>query len=464
MIRTIIIKELLNNFRSSRFIFTYILSMVIIMVTIFTGILRFHVDQKNYTETNELHKKNLENLQSYNMLGVMGMKISKAPEPLAILVNGISNNIGQVAKVTIAFDPELIEPRSASNPALTIFEDIDLCYVLQVILSLIAILFAYDSIVGERENNTLKLLMSNSISREKIIVGKTLGGLISLILPLLIPFLLMFILFALFPSLNFQMEDWGRIMIILILFILYISIFFNLSLFVSSLATKSSNSLMILIFVWIVFIVLVPKISSITGQYINEIPSIHEINAEKNSFVQETQQSVYTYIEEWNEDKLALRDESPEEYQNQMNEFLENLQQKLTQQIDERNKKIEEKYSEQKNAQWSLVANSARISPSVTFKLAAMRIARTGVHEYEHYLSALRSYKPIYTRWINRKLSQKRQNLSYELDLSDMPTFVYEPEKFGVSFKGVSTDIIILFLSSVLLFVAAYTSFLRREI
>ena len=52
------------------------------------------------------------------------------------------------------------------------------------VLSLIAILFTFDSISGERERGTLRLMLANSIPRHTVLLGKFLGALISISAPL----------------------------------------------------------------------------------------------------------------------------------------------------------------------------------------------------------------------------------------------------------------------------------------
>ena len=43
-------------------------------------------------------------------------------------------------------------------------------------MSLMAILFSYDAVSGERERGTLRLLLTNSLSRPALIAAKWLGG------------------------------------------------------------------------------------------------------------------------------------------------------------------------------------------------------------------------------------------------------------------------------------------------
>jgi hypothetical protein len=52
----------------------------------------------------------------------------------------------------------------------------DLMFIVKIVLSLFAILFTYDTIVGEKEKGTLKLALSNDVPRDRLILGKAIGG------------------------------------------------------------------------------------------------------------------------------------------------------------------------------------------------------------------------------------------------------------------------------------------------
>ena len=52
-------------------------------------------------------------------------------------------------------------PLGINNPYLHLFSQIDLVFIFQVVLSLIALLFAYDAIAGDWETGTLRLVLSH---------------------------------------------------------------------------------------------------------------------------------------------------------------------------------------------------------------------------------------------------------------------------------------------------------------
>ena len=51
---------------------------------------------------------------------------------------------------------------ASDNPYLNILSSIDIVFIFEVVLSLMALLFAYDALAGEREQGTLRLVLTHS--------------------------------------------------------------------------------------------------------------------------------------------------------------------------------------------------------------------------------------------------------------------------------------------------------------
>ena len=60
---------------------------------------------------------------------------------------------------------------------------VDWAFIIGYVLSLIAILFTFDAVSGERERGTLRLMLANPIPRHTVLIGKFLGALISINIP-----------------------------------------------------------------------------------------------------------------------------------------------------------------------------------------------------------------------------------------------------------------------------------------
>lgn len=468
MLRDIITKEIQDTIMSPKFVFTFLLCTVLILISVYTGINTYQAEQKEHSAAVALNRKNLDSQASYQTLAGVGVKINRAPQVLSTLVSGVQEAVGRQATVNIAFDPSLTDSKYSSNPIFAVFGTLDLTFIVKIVLSLFAILFTYDAIVGEKERGTLKLALSNKVPRDRLILGKAIGGFISLLIPLVIPMILGLIIMMIYPNISLSGEDWGRLGLIFLMFLLYLSVFFTLGLFVSSRTSRSSTSFLLLLFIWVTFVTIIPKAAVMAAGQIKPIPSVHEITAQKDAYLQEVQKEALTeqtayfaenqrptdeaLIPQWNEDIKA---------------WLGEFQQRLTSKLDERNAAIEREYQIKVKGQQNLAINLSRISPASALMFSTMSLAKTGINEYERFLSSIRTYKPIFTKWVNEKM-MRTLNLSGGQqptpELDDMPQHEFSAETFGDSFSRVLPDLVLMILLIILFFVGAFVSFNKYDV
>lgn len=466
MLLKIMEKEIRNYISSSRFVFTFLLCTILIMLAMVTGINSYRAELREYSAAVALNEKNLETQPSYQALAGTGTKINKPPEVLGTIVSGIQNAVGRQATVNIAYDPNLIDSKYDSTPVLAVFGELDLTLIVKIVLSLFAILFTFDAIVGERERGTLKLMLANKVPRDKVILGKALGGFVSLLVPLIIPFGMSLLVLMLFPDISLAGDDWARIGLIFLLFILYLSVFFALGLFVSTRSGSSVSSLFILLFVWVTFIFIIPKGAVILAQNIKPIPSVHEITAQKDAFLQEIQGETQQQLQEY----LAQHsgETGTPEGQEVLREFLSDLQNDATTRIDERNAELERDYQARRDSQRDLSVNISLVSPASALSFGSMSLARTGINDHERFVNSIKSYKPVFTTWANDKLissiNMNQPNAVVTPDISDMPRHTYIKSSFSDSLSRALPEFTVLALMIVLFYAAAFVSFLRYDV
>jgi len=467
MLRDIIKKEILDNITSPKFVFTFLLCTVLILLSVYTGVTNYGAEQKEYTAAVALNKKNLESQPNYSSLAGIGIRINKPPQVLGTVVTGVEEAVGRVAPINIAQDPNLVDSKFSSNPVFAVFGALDLMFIVKIVLSLFAILFTYDAIVGEKEKGTLKLALSNDVPRDRLILGKAIGGYVSLLIPLLIPLVLSLLVLVIAPNIALNAGDWARLLLIFLMFFLYLSVFFSLGLFVSARTSRSSTSFLVLLFIWVVIVMVIPKVSVLTAAQIKPIPSVHEITAKKDAFLQQIQaegqktarEQIMKIATEAGKDQAAA--------QERIKKYIEEYQQELTDKIDANNAAIERDYQLRKSAQQNLAVNLSRVSPASALTFGSMTMARTGIDEYDGFLASLRAYKPIYTKWVNSKMGQSINFQTGEMskiNIDDMPQHKFQEENLGKSLFRTLPDFALMIVMIIGFFVGAYVSFLRYDV
>ena len=128
-------------------------------------------------------------------------------------------------------------------------------------------------ITKERENGTLKILLTQAISWQELIWGKTLG-LFILSLTILLPIILISsILLAMSLDSHTGLEPIVRWGLMILSYLIFIGIVCLLTIFISAKSQSSKAALTQLIGFWLVFTLVLPKISQVVGQNMYHSPS-----------------------------------------------------------------------------------------------------------------------------------------------------------------------------------------------
>ncbi len=145
--------------------------------------------------------------------------------------------------------------------------------ILQLLLPLLIFFWGFDTIAQERTHGTLRILLTQGISWQELILGKSLGlCLLScwIVLPTLI---IGFIILISEQADISSLELYIRYTTLVISYILYIFILSTLAVFVSAKAPSTKVALTQLIACWLFFTLIFPKVSQVAGQELFPSPS-----------------------------------------------------------------------------------------------------------------------------------------------------------------------------------------------
>ncbi len=254
-------KDFLTNFLSARFLIGFVLCLFLIPFSILLNISRYRERTAQYRIDLDAAERAVHEVRVYSALRP---EIVLPPEPLGVFSKGISDQVGNRVKIRLGEKPLMAEGKTAAgdNPFLASFFSIDFVDIAAIIFSLLALLFSYDAFTREREDGTLKLAMSNPLSRSACLSGKVLGILFTLLPVLVFSFLLGAALVLLSKNISFSAVEWGRIVLLFAASLLYLAVFVSIGLLVSARSSTSVTSLVMCLFLWVVFVFLVPNISA----------------------------------------------------------------------------------------------------------------------------------------------------------------------------------------------------------
>ncbi|NJN33731.1 MAG: DUF3526 domain-containing protein [Saprospiraceae bacterium] len=153
------------------------------------------------------------------------------------------------------------------------FGEISAAMLLQVLFPLLIFFLGFDSIASERENGTLKILISQGISWQKLITGKSMG-IIAVILTLYLPIItLSFLIWFFLKNTPNGLDEILRMGVLTGAYFVYLSVFCVVAVVVSSISKTSKIALSSLIGIWLLLTILLPRASQALGAYLYEVPS-----------------------------------------------------------------------------------------------------------------------------------------------------------------------------------------------
>ena len=276
MILHVIRKELLVNLLSLRFQAGFLVSVVMMGLVGYVLVEEYAARQQTYLSSVQEHQKALANNKVYSTVEAI---VDIPPSPLSAFSRG-TIELPTSVRVSPYHIPSLIDEEGTgtainlsgssdrpTNPLLKMFASIDLSFVISTILSLFAVLLVFDSFSGEREQGTLKLLLSSSTGRVHLLVGKYLGALITLAIPLTVGFLEVLILWIFHARLSLEPSVWAGMGVIYLVSLIFLAGFLSFALFLSLFARESSSCLMNLLLAWVTFVILIPEGGKAAADY-----------------------------------------------------------------------------------------------------------------------------------------------------------------------------------------------------
>ncbi|MDD8026552.1 MAG: DUF3526 domain-containing protein, partial [Acidobacteriota bacterium] len=112
--------------------------------------------------------------------------------------------------------------------------------------------------------------------------------------------------------------------------------------------------------------------------------------------------------------------------------------------------------------------NLSRVSPASALMFSSMSLARTGLEENDRFAASIRTYKPIFTQWINPKMMQaidfQNGGTTGKVSLADMPQHKFEPEILSKSLARILPDFLVMIGLIIIFFVGSYVSFLKYDV
>ena len=472
MFRMIVWKELLDATRSMRFTIGWLV-MLVLMVA---AVVLLSDDVRQRQERMELIERSQdEYVSNYAHLNRINHVLQpvKPPENSEVFFRGLG-------------DPD--EAQSFfSDPLEKLFPKLDFLYIVSMLLSLLAIIFTYDAICGEREDGTLKIIHSTPVSRATVILGKWVGTWIAVGLPFIAVYFFSVLVGSLIAGISLGPERWIELGLICAASLLYVGFFLCLGLFVSGIVRQPGTSILVLLFLWVLFTMVVPNGSPVVAAQIKPLPSVNEVERQASALTdwirdnlvdkeRERIKQIYrgryaipAEITDYNkEEDFLAAGWSAEQYKGFYDVYVEDVRAALRQVNEEQNAKAHLLWDEldrRVDEQSGLAMGISLLSPTSSYVYFGTELASVGLRAEDYYEQEVSQFGSAQSaffeqRWHSEEERQGRK-ISYEefIDLSGRPRFDHQPEAVVDRLAGAlpfAAHFSVMMLVALILAVVAY--------
>lgn len=510
MIWIIARREFLSNVITLRFLIGFVLCLTLMVSSTYVLMDEYATRLKAYD--NSVIKHAAKNIKVFSSLSVI---VDRPPSKLSFLCVGSDKKMGNVTEAKYSVVPVKSIGGGRGNPLMIVFSALDMILIVQVVLNLLVLLFAYNTISGERERGTLAQALSNSVPRHQFLLGKFTGGMMSIAFPLLVGLLASLIVVWFSGHVALSAGSWVRIGLVVITSFLYISVFFTLGLLISSLTRRSATSLVLLLFIWVVLVIIVPNAAPYIAKQIRSTGDEAVVYNQADALKKEMWVKLRAYSDKLHREGLypgtrygyVSGGTLPYAYEvsyapkESLRWYLAGTKYRVPLELEYANRiwALYQEHNAEMDGQLSLARFLSRISPAWSYYNVSAILLGTGVEDYLRFMDQARRYRQElidyaegrgglasllhFTRMtieeaptaaeeaemVERlghdgfgKLTRKYTDKMKPFD--DIPVFQYEAESISAGMVRALPDIAILAILNIILFMLAHVSFVKGRV
>ena len=402
MLLTLIQKEIMHHILSVRFVALLVMCLLLVPLTLHINYRNYLQNQVNYQASIELSVAEIDDaldpLRDPPAPDVEFSKLFLEPTPLSVFAKGLTESLPSYLGITRNGVKQGLTSLGEASVS-SALGNLDFLFVVSTVFSLLALLFTFDAVAGEREAGTLRVTLANALPRDLFLWSKLIGGYIVFVVPFLVSFLLGLLVLV---SQGFPLGEsdiFLRVLSLTLVSLLYIGVFFAKGTLISTYLDNSKTALIVAFTVWVLAVLIAPRVGFLAAKLIAPTRAIQSVYMEKtaihNNLTLEKDQMIITKmstLEDLNLDRdyekiKALREPVDAEYR-----------QKFHEQIG----KIERDYQREKKRQESVGETLSRITPTASLIYVAMNLTETGKIKRDTYFeTGTRYYNQLETEYFS---------------------------------------------------------------
>ena len=361
-------------------------------------------------------------------------------------------------------------PATVSDSIAHLLGHLDFLFVVGTVFSLLALLFTFDAVAGEREAGTLRINLANALPRDLFLWSKLIGGYIVFVVPFLVAFLfgLLVIVWQGFPL--GEPEVFPRVMSLMLAALLYIGVFFAIGTVISTYLDNAKTALIVAFTVWVFAVLIVPRIGFVAAKLIVPTKTAQSVYLEKtalrenfNAEIEERKKEIH---QEFWKDRPIASNEQMFAVGQEFDKLVQPLEGAYQQKFADRADQIDRNYQREKARQEVVGEALSRITPTSSLIYLTTNLTQTGKVKKHNYFEAADRYYGALHADLFSKIVDHASVRSYHPD--DLNTIAQPPPiavpSLDETLRHSLVDVLFLCFFAVVLTTVAFLKFFRSDI
>lgn len=488
MFKTLIRKEIIETMLDLRFVIATLLCVVLIPLGMYVSRKDYEQRLNDYQRSHQMYRQHYGKVTDMYNPEAHGYR---PPSALSIFAVGLEHFMPDKVITSRSGLFRTAKDPGIDNPESLLFGKADLLFNVSFVISLAALILAFNSISGDKETGTLRQMISNSVPRGQILLAKIVGNYVTLLMPFVISLIIALIILDASPDISILSSNlWPAFLIIVLVTLLFILAMVTLGIYISTLTHSSMTSIVALLFVWVILVLGVPKVSPMVAQIIYPIESRNVIALRKQIVTKDIEEEFKLKRKElFDKCRTAFGvplgggisnvpgSQADKKAYAQYDREMPSLNEERQRHIADAIKKIEQDYRNKRNVQASIGMKLSRISPVSCYTYLVSGLSGTGVAEPDNFNKNAQRYqdevkKAIYDNIVIKTYGGANQGTAstfetvegFDRGRASFPDMKYQYTPLAEALQAGWVDILLLFLFNILFFLAAFIRFRKYDV
>ena len=471
MLMTLIQKEIMHHILSVRFVALLVMCLLLIPLTLSINYRNYLQNLVDYQESVKL-----ANIEETTVNPKMPLepeievsKLFLKPTPLSVFAIGLGdalpNYLGMTRNGIIQGAPALV-----SDSLSYLLGHLDYLFLVGTVFSLLALLFTFDAVAGEREAGTLRITLANSLPRDLFLWSKLIGGYLVFVVPFLVSFLfgLLVLVWQGFPL--GEPEIFPRVLSLTLISLLYIAVFFAIGTVISTYLDNSKTALIVAFTVWVFAVLITPRVGFLAAKFIAPTQTSQSVYLEKTALRENFNAELEERKKEIHQEFWKNRSQPSFEEQIagglEMDKQVQPLEEEFRQKFKDSADKIDRRYKRDKAQQEAVGETLSRITPTSSLIYLTTNLTQTGKRKRRNYFQAGDRYydaldEDLFSKVLDH-ISMRTMKPEDTVQITQPPRL--ETATLGETFRQSAVDVLLLCFFAVALTTVAFLKFFRSDI